>query len=278
MISMMFIAGCNSISPLNSVDIGISPEELQYFSSNTDSYMGCILSLDSQKKDCRNSYISMKMFDIDKNYDNYEVLLSRGDATGTFAADVAQIGLAAVGGVIPVSQTTKILTATSAAVGLTNTAASKDLILANTMQAIQHQMRTDRKSVKQTIIARMKCEASTYPVGFILSDLQAYADAGTVTSALNNLVKNAANAQATTNAGSGTATPTTTSTTPGSATTTPSSGTATNNSPGTYQLTTANGGTLTLQYKAPSDGMCPLSSQTANRGQASPAKPGAKKA
>jgi len=52
-------------------------------------------------------------------------------------------------------------------------AASKDLILANTMQAIQHQMRTDRKSVKQTIIARMKCEASTYPVGFILSDLQA---------------------------------------------------------------------------------------------------------
>jgi len=93
----------------------------------------------------------MKMFDIDKNYDNYEVLLSRG-APPNIRSDVAQIGLAAVGGVIPVSTDYQDSYRYVGGCGLTNTAASKDLILANTMQAIQHQMRTDRKSVKQTIM------------------------------------------------------------------------------------------------------------------------------
>jgi len=121
----------------------------------------------------------------------------------------------------------------------------------------------------------MKCEASTYPVGFILSDLQAYADAGTVTSALNNLVKNAATLRRQ-RRWLWHGYPNDDQYNTGSATTNTTSAPQHNNSP-EHINSNRNGGTLTLQYKAPSRRHVSLSSQTANRGQPH-GKPGAKKA
>jgi hypothetical protein len=211
MTAAIAVSGCKSLSVIGKADLAIDQNELQYFRDLPHSQPSCLLD-----DICRNDYITMKMFLIDQNFADYKILLSRGEGYGQLGVDIAQIGLAAAGGVIPVSQTTKVLSAASAAVGLTNTAFNKDLLLAQSIQVIEDQMETGRASVKKTILSRLQCNAEQYPAGLVLSDLQSYADAGTITGALNAIAKNIANAQPTTNASKGTATPTTTSTTPGS--------------------------------------------------------------
>lgn len=206
------VSGCGTTAAIiANEDVAVPPGDVAMVASvNNDPR--CLSSDPSPGYRCRNNYIALKLYEIDQNFARYKILLSRGDAAGNLGADIAQIGLAATGAVIPVSQTTKVLTAASAAVGLANTAINKDVLLSQTMQIIEQQMSTARASVKATIIARMSCSPAAYPAGFVLTDLQEYADAGTVTGALNGIAKATANAQPTLNGSKGTATPTTTST------------------------------------------------------------------
>ncbi|MEW6438132.1 MAG: hypothetical protein AB1508_13305 [Pseudomonadota bacterium] len=210
----LVVSGCGP-SIIGNVDVAVPPAELTQIAAEAEGNTACLVSVDPQYLACRNNYIAMKMFLIDRNYAAYKILLTQDDSFGSLGIDLTQIGLAAVGGVIPVSQTTKILSASSAAVGLANAAVNKDLLYTQTIQAIEQQMDTQRASVKQTILSRMSCPATTYPAGLVLSDLQAYADAGTVTSALNGIAKTTANAQPAQNGTKGTASPVVTSTTPG---------------------------------------------------------------
>ncbi len=243
--------GTNSI--LNQVDVAVPPTDLTAINSDQEYNVGCLISILPIDQPCRNNYIAMRMFQIDQIYSGYVGLLYRGDAFGTLGGDIAQIGLSGVGAVIPVSQTTKVLTAASTAVGLANAAVNKDLLFAQTLQAIEQQMNTQRASVKLTLLARMACPAAQYPAGLVLADLQAYADAGTVNSALAGMAKATANAQPAASGTSGTATPATINSN--------SDASAAAGSAITYPtITTQNKGTLKISYTPPKNSppKCPL--------------------
>lgn len=152
-------------------------------------------SIDSDK-DKRNRYISVKMFEIDRSYFQFVTLLNATDTGVVTFADFAQLGLTTAATAIPVVQTTKVLATAATAVGGAKAVYNENLLRTQTIQAIQTQMDADRAKVKNIIVARMdKCDYKKYPIGFVLSDLQAYASAGTPDSALTSLNNSATKAK-----------------------------------------------------------------------------------
>lgn len=256
----IFIGGCKSTF-VSRFDAAVPPNELSQIEKylGAPDYIACFVSNDIKFQDCRNEYIAMKIFQIDQEFSKYKILLSRGEAISSLGSDLAQIGLGVAGGLIPATQTTKVILATATAVGLANGAINKDLLAQQTMQAIEHEMDILRDSVRKTITSRLSCSANAYPAGLVLADLQSYADAGNVTTALNAMIKATASAQATTNTSTGVASPTTTSTSPNSDAA-DAAGTG-------HSFTTKNGGTVTVTYKSSKQAgaTCPIPSTQAQQ-------------
>ncbi|MEF3366585.1 hypothetical protein V3H18_08575 [Methylocystis sp. 9N] len=154
----------------------------------------------------RNQYISVKMFDIDREYFNFVSLLNVSDTGVASFSDFAQLGLTTAATAIPVVQTTKVLATAATAVGGARAIYNEDLLRTQTLQALQTQMDADRIKIKNIIVDRMdNCSAAQYPIGFVLSDLQAYAAAGTVDSAIASLSNSATKAKQTATTSSSTA-------------------------------------------------------------------------
>lgn len=184
------------------------------------------------------------MFEIDQAYYKYLTWIDIGDTGVVSAADFAQLGLTTAATAIPVVQTTKILAATATAVGGAKSVYNADLLKTQTMQAIAVQMDADRGAERNIIVARMAaCTPETYPMGFVLSDLQAYANAGTFEHALQSLASSATKAK------QASSSPTSVANTGGG------SGGTSASDPNSKSVA-VNGGTLTYSFKATTQ--CPL--------------------
>jgi hypothetical protein len=202
-------SGCTTLSELNQLT-----HRDQFTNAFNDgatvagqptSYTNELLTLENQANayvstpdmGSRNDYISMKMFNIDHEYFEYTQLLYTGDTGIVSVADFAQLGLTTAATAIPVVQTTKILATIATGVGGGKAIYGQDVLKTQTLQAIQTQMDADRSKIKNQIVWRMaNCkDDQSYPMGFILSDLQSYAAAGTVQSAIAGLVNSASKAK-----------------------------------------------------------------------------------
>ena len=157
-------------------------------------------------KTSRNNYISVKMFEIDRSYHQFITLLNASDAGIVSFANFAQLGLTTAATAIPVVQTTKVLATAATAVGGSKAIYNQDLLRTQTLQALENQMDADRTKIKNIIVERMNnCDAKEYPLGFVLSDLQSYASAGTPDSALVSLNSSASKAKESATSSSSTA-------------------------------------------------------------------------
>jgi len=214
--------------------------ELKMLESNSSEYL---LGGDSSPTG-RNDYISMKMFEIDREYFGFVGVLFAGDTGVVSAADFAQIGLSTAASAIPVMQTTKILSTVATGVGAGKSIYNQDLLKTQTLQAIRTQMDADRAKIKDTILFRMaNCSLPTYPMGLVLSDLQAYAAAGTPESALVSILSSAAKAKQSSSSPTNTAS---------------ASGTSGGSSPSdsNAKQVSVTGGVLTYSFKSTTQ--CPL--------------------
>ena len=242
----------NAFGPQTSADIINTPqlaalEEVNnsfigHYQSNKD-YPGRN-SAPATYKNERNEYIAIKMFEIDQAYYKYLTWVNISDTSIVSAADFAQLGLTTAATAIPVAQTTKILAATATAVGGAKSVYNSDLLKTQTLQAIGVQMDADRAAERNIIVSRMaSCSPETYPMGFVLSDLQAYANSGTFEHALQSLTSSATKAK------QASSSPTSVANTGGG------SGGASSSDPNSKSVA-VNGGTLTYSFKATSQ--CPL--------------------
>ncbi len=254
------LSGCNG-RLLGSVEPGANPTELNLIRAHSG-LPGCFYddgvsdhpvcsTCNFSDYACRNTFVTMRMYDIDVRFIEYLHELSRTDTSIALAGDIIQLGLTTAATAIPVTQTTKVLAAAATAVGGAKAVYKTDVFLAQSLQIVESQMRTDRDSVKQTILSRLACPASLYPIGLALADLQAYADAGTVTSALINVSKQVNNAKPTTDKSTGTAKPASTSST--------GSGDEQDSGDKDKKIKVADG-TITLSYKSNLP-PCPLREQ-----------------
>jgi hypothetical protein len=117
-------------------------------------------------------------------------LTREGEDEGFWAA-IANAALTGTGALIPVAQTTRILSGVAAGLTTADQAYNKQYLLNKTVQILQSQMRADRSDVLTHILAATKTSSAEYPLGMAMSDLEQYYRAGTLSAAFISLSQGA---------------------------------------------------------------------------------------
>jgi len=157
-----------------------------------------------QQANLRNQVLTARMYMADLEYHYYEARLTKEMQEEGLAATLASLGLTTAATLVPSVATKSILSGTATAVIGADKAYTEKQLLSNTMQALQTQMRADRKTQAGTIYAKMFRDISSttriitpiadYTLPMALSDADAYYQAGTISSALVGLSRTLANA------------------------------------------------------------------------------------
>lgn len=140
-----------------------------------------------QRKRIRNDIITDRMLAIDIEYTNYEARLTHEAQETSFAMNAASLGLTTTAALIPVAQTSRMLSGIATGVNGLDNAYDQKIMFTRAIQNIQTQMRASRNEIAARIYSRLSCSTTIYPLGMAKSDLEAYYRAGTFTSGLVNL-------------------------------------------------------------------------------------------
>jgi hypothetical protein len=135
------------------------------------------------------------MYLIDQAYYDYETRLTHDDQFLNAIGPLATFATTAVASVIPAGEATKSLSAVATGINGGTNMIDQKVLLSQTMQSLQSQMRADRDTQAAIILSRMNCPYSSYPIGMAYSDLESYARAGTLSAALLGLSKTASQNQ-----------------------------------------------------------------------------------
>lgn len=139
------------------------------------------------KKSIRNDFIFERIYAMDAKYTVYEEGLTRESETEGFAAAVTNAALTGTGALIPVAQTTRLLSGIASGLTTVDQSYSKQFLYNKAVQILQSQMRAKRAEVATNIIARSKFNVIDYPIGMAMTDLEEYYRAGTLASAFIDL-------------------------------------------------------------------------------------------
>ncbi len=143
----------------------------------------------------RNQIVTARMYIVDLEYHKYEAKLTRDLQEEGLAATLATLGLTSTAALIQPASTKSILSETAAFVTGADKAFSDKILLSNTIQALQVQMRTDRQTQAAAIFAKMATPIEEYTLPMALSDVDKYYQAGTLASALVGLNRTVAVAE-----------------------------------------------------------------------------------
>jgi hypothetical protein len=153
----------------------------------------------------RNQIVTARMYIADIQYHYYEARLTREVQEEGLGATLATLGLTTASTLVGSAGTKTILSGAATAVVGADKAYNEKELLSNTIQALQTQMRADRKTQAAVIYAKMFKDAGNntktitpiveYTLPMALSDADTYYQAGTIASALIGLSKTVANAE-----------------------------------------------------------------------------------
>jgi hypothetical protein len=153
----------------------------------------------------RNQILTARMYIADMEYHAYEARLTREMQDEGILATAVSLGLTTSATLVPLAQTKTLLSGIATGVTGLDKAYDEKELLSNTIQALQTQMRADRKTLAAEIYAKMFKDAghntktitpiAEYTLPMALSDADAYYQAGTVASSLIGLSKTVANAE-----------------------------------------------------------------------------------
>jgi hypothetical protein len=149
----------------------------------------------------RNQIVTARMYIADMEYHKYEARLTREMQDEGLAATLVSLGLTGSASLITVASTSRILSGIATVVTGADKAYNEKELLSNTIQALQTQMRADRKAEAAYILSRMMQDnglptpIGQYPLPMALSDADRYYQAGTFASALIGLTKTVTNAE-----------------------------------------------------------------------------------
>jgi hypothetical protein len=139
----------------------------------------------------RNEFLFERVYAMDVSYTAYEEALTKESENEGFLAAAINAGLTGAGALVPVAQTTRLLSQIALGMTTLDQAYNKQYLLSKAVQVLQSQMRSRRADVLTHIIARTKTGIAEYPLGMAMSDLEEYYRAGTLAAAFVDLTQNA---------------------------------------------------------------------------------------
>lgn len=196
------IAGCSSsqVGPTRPFSI---EDDVARFRPLAEPDLSGFYGMDFAKQaSVRNQIVTARMFVADMEYHYYESRLTKEMQEEGMLATAASLGLTTSATLVPVAQTKTLLSALATGVTGLDKAYVEKQLLSNTIQALQTQMRADRKTQAGVIYAKMYKDGggtkiptpiSEYTLPMALSDADSYYQAGTIGSALIGLSKTMAN-------------------------------------------------------------------------------------
>jgi hypothetical protein len=182
---------CGGPVRLVPVDVELEPIREGYNYPNVLTIYNAARS-EQDRERIRNEFIFARTYAMDVNYTAYEEGLTRESQDESFWAAVTNAGLTGAGALIPVAQTTRLLSGIAAGLTTVDQAYNKQYLLNKAIQILQSQMRAKRADVLTHIVARTLYPVSTYPLGMAMSDLEQYYQAGTLSAAFIDLSENTA--------------------------------------------------------------------------------------
>jgi hypothetical protein len=141
----------------------------------------------------RNNFIFERIYAMDVKYTAYEEALTKESESEGFWAAVTNAALTGTGALLPVAQTTRLLSGIAAGLTTVDQAYNKQFLYSKTVQILESQMRAKRATVVSLIVVRAKTPVTQYPLGMAMSDLEEYYRAGTLASAFVDLSENVGN-------------------------------------------------------------------------------------
>ena len=157
--------------------------------------------------EARNNFITLRMYAIDQNYTIYEAQLTHEAQETGLGESLINLGLTGAASVAPTAVVGKALSAAATGITGASTAYDEKILLSQSVQNLETQMRADRSAQAAVILESMRCPLESYNVGSALSDLELYYRAGTLPSALIALSKTVADAEDVAKAKKATASP-----------------------------------------------------------------------
>jgi hypothetical protein len=139
------------------------------------------------KKAIRNEFIFERIYAMDVKYTIYEDSLTKESQSEGFWAAVTNAALTGTGALIPVAQTTRLLSGIAAGLTTVDQAYNKQFMYNKAVQILQAQMRARRADIHTQIIVRARFPVTEYPLGMAMIDLEEYYRAGTLSSACVDL-------------------------------------------------------------------------------------------
>jgi hypothetical protein len=204
LLALPLVTSCiasNQTGPYRPVSIAEDVDSIRWVAYPGDLSAFYTLSPVSQAS-ARNQMVTARMYIIDLEYHYYEARLTRELQDEGLLATAANLGLTGTAALIPVAQTSRLLAGIATGVTGLDKAYTEKELLSNTIQALQMQMRADRKSRAADIQSKMAKPDKTptpideYPLAMALSDVDSYYQAGTLASALLGLQKTVSIAEA----------------------------------------------------------------------------------
>jgi hypothetical protein len=199
------VAGCatNQVGPMRPITID---EDVAWSRGLAEPDIGTFYSLNAATQAAmRNQIVTARMYIADMEYHYYEARLTKEMQEEGVGATAVELGLTTAATLVPVAQTKTLLAALATGVTGLDKAYNEKELLSNAIQALQTQMRADRKSEAGQIYAKMFKDAGNntkiitpiaeYTLPMALSDADAYYQAGTIASAFIGLSKTVANAE-----------------------------------------------------------------------------------
>lgn len=132
----------------------------------------------------RNEIITQRMYAIDVQYTQYETALTREVQQVGFGTLTTAGGLTTASTLVVSAGAKTILSALATAVLNTKGHYEAEVLLAQTMRAIQKQMRLSRNNAAIVVAGKMGLSVADYPLWAALSDVEDYYQAGTLTSGI----------------------------------------------------------------------------------------------
>jgi hypothetical protein len=132
----------------------------------------------------RNEIIGQRMYAIDVQYSQYEASLTRERQEIGFATLTTAEGLSTAATLVAPATTKTILSGLTTAVIATKGHYDSEVLLAQTIQTIQKQMRASRNRIAEQINRRMTQDVTDYPLAAAMADVEAYYRAGTLTTGI----------------------------------------------------------------------------------------------
>jgi hypothetical protein len=202
--SALSVAGCTStqVGPIRPITI---EDDVAYTRPLAEQDLSTFYaSPPGTQASVRNQILTARMYIADVEYHYYEARLTKEVQQEGLAATLASLGLTTASTLVGSAATKTILSGTATAVIGADKAYNEKELLSNTIQALQSQMRADRKTQAAVIYAKMFKDSggntktltpiSEYTLPMALSDAETYYQAGTIASALIGLSKTLSNA------------------------------------------------------------------------------------